>query len=202
MAGIAIGDVTNKLTNVKDNHVIPVSSGAREPQVLEIGKLKEYILSELADVAGSGSYDDLQNIPVSKVNESSLDSTITPGLYLVTSSSVSPTSGYVRKSIVLVKSIHRQQIGASVVTIITQTMINADGISNRSSNNRGTTWTEWEDVYSCKEDSNNKVTSLSEESTDDEYPSAKAVWDVIVAAFSEAGVVKRVFVDNVEQTVD
>ena len=63
MAGIAIGDVTNKLNNVEDSHVLPVSSGAREPQVVEIGKLKEHILSELTDVAFSGSYDDLDNTP-------------------------------------------------------------------------------------------------------------------------------------------
>lgn len=41
--GITIGDVDNKLQQVNNNVVIPVSSGADVPEVVEVGVLKGYI---------------------------------------------------------------------------------------------------------------------------------------------------------------
>lgn len=41
--GITIGDVNNKLQQVNNNVVIPVSSGADVPEVVEVGVLKGYI---------------------------------------------------------------------------------------------------------------------------------------------------------------
>lgn len=41
--GITIGEVNNKLQQVNNNVVIPVSSGADVPEVVEVGVLKGYI---------------------------------------------------------------------------------------------------------------------------------------------------------------
>lgn len=41
--GITIGEVDNKLQQVNNNVVIPVSSGADVPEVVEVGVLKGYI---------------------------------------------------------------------------------------------------------------------------------------------------------------
>ena len=41
--GLAIKDVTNKLQDINNCVVIPVSSGANMPEVMEVRKLKEYI---------------------------------------------------------------------------------------------------------------------------------------------------------------
>lgn len=46
--GITIGDVDNKLQQVNNNVVIPVSSGADVPEVVEVGVLKGYINDDTA----------------------------------------------------------------------------------------------------------------------------------------------------------
>lgn len=59
--GIAIGEVTNKLQNVTDNVVLPVSTGGDEPEVVEASKLKEYINSP-TNIAITGLEDRIQDI--------------------------------------------------------------------------------------------------------------------------------------------
>ena len=41
--GISIKDVENKVQNISDNNVIPLSTGADVPEVVEVGTLKEHI---------------------------------------------------------------------------------------------------------------------------------------------------------------
>lgn len=41
--GISIGDVENKVQNINDNNVLPISTGADVPEVVEVGTLKEHI---------------------------------------------------------------------------------------------------------------------------------------------------------------
>ena len=41
--GISIKDVENKVQNINDNNVLPISTGADVPEVVEVGTLKEHI---------------------------------------------------------------------------------------------------------------------------------------------------------------
>lgn len=45
--GIAIKDVTNKLQGLNGEEVIPISTGANEPEVVEVDTLKEYINEDI-----------------------------------------------------------------------------------------------------------------------------------------------------------
>ena len=49
--GISIKDVTNKIKNVSDSDVLPVSTGDNQPEVVEIGVLKDYIIEDI-DISG------------------------------------------------------------------------------------------------------------------------------------------------------
>lgn len=119
---------------------------------------------------------------IPEIFENELDETLDVGVYIVSKTNMSPTNGYSIKYLVLVRSSHNRIItpsGTSTVISIMQTKIDKDGIQNRYTTDNGNTWHDWEDAYSGKEEISNKVTSISDESTDDEYPSAKAVYDAI-----------------------
>lgn len=58
--GITIGEVTNKLQNVNDQAVLPVSSGQNVPQVVEVGALKEHINDSLPTLT-NGEIENLLN---------------------------------------------------------------------------------------------------------------------------------------------
>lgn len=45
--GISIRDVTNKIKNVSDSDVLPVSTGDNQPEVVEIGVLKNHIIEDI-----------------------------------------------------------------------------------------------------------------------------------------------------------
>lgn len=45
--GISIRDVTNKIRIVRDNDVLPVSTGDNQPEVVEIGVLKNHIIEDI-----------------------------------------------------------------------------------------------------------------------------------------------------------
>lgn len=45
--GISIRDVTNKIKIVRDNDVLPVSTGDNQPEVVEIGVLKNHIIEDV-----------------------------------------------------------------------------------------------------------------------------------------------------------
>lgn len=62
--GIAIKDVDNKLQSLEGEEVIPISTGANKPEVVEVDTLKEYINEDI-DTALEGKQDvinDLDNI--------------------------------------------------------------------------------------------------------------------------------------------
>ena len=59
--GIAIKDVTNKLQVLNGEEVIPVSSGADEPEVVEVDILKEYINEDI-DTALEGKQDIINDL--------------------------------------------------------------------------------------------------------------------------------------------
>ena len=41
--GISIRDVSNKIKNISDKDVLPISTGDNQPEVVEIGTVKNYI---------------------------------------------------------------------------------------------------------------------------------------------------------------
>lgn len=45
--GISIRDVTNKIKNVSDSDVLPVSTGDNQPEVVEIGVIKNHIIEDI-----------------------------------------------------------------------------------------------------------------------------------------------------------
>lgn len=59
--GIAIKDVTNKLQGLNGEEVIPISTGADEPEVVEVDTLKEYI-NEDVDTALEGKQDIINDL--------------------------------------------------------------------------------------------------------------------------------------------
>ena len=59
--GIAIKDVTNKLQGLNGEEVIPISTGADEPEVVEVDTLKEYI-NEDVDTALEGKQDVINDL--------------------------------------------------------------------------------------------------------------------------------------------
>lgn len=50
--GIAIKDVDNKLQSLEGEEVIPISTGANEPEVVDVDTLKEYINADIEDTSG------------------------------------------------------------------------------------------------------------------------------------------------------
>ena len=68
--GISIGEVTNKLTNVRDNAVLPVSSGETVPQVVEVGALREYINEEPTEAIDSINIrmDNMEVLTISEID--------------------------------------------------------------------------------------------------------------------------------------
>lgn len=59
--GIAIKDVDNKLQSLEGEEVIPISTGANEPEVVEVDTLKEYI-NEDVDAALEGKQDVINDL--------------------------------------------------------------------------------------------------------------------------------------------
>ena len=59
--GIAIKDVTNKLQGLNGEEVIPISTGADEPEVVEVDILKEYI-NEDVETAIEGKQDAINDL--------------------------------------------------------------------------------------------------------------------------------------------
>ena len=45
--GISIRDVSNKIKNISDNDVLPISTGDNQPEVVEIGTVKNYIKEDI-----------------------------------------------------------------------------------------------------------------------------------------------------------
>ena len=59
--GIAIKDVDNKLQSLEGEEVIPISTGADEPEVVEVDTLKEYINEDI-DTALEGKQDVINDL--------------------------------------------------------------------------------------------------------------------------------------------
>lgn len=59
--GISIKDVENKVQNINDNNVIPLSTGADVPEVVTVGVLKEHI-NEDVDTALEGKQDAINDL--------------------------------------------------------------------------------------------------------------------------------------------
>lgn len=59
--GIAIKDVDNKLLSLEGEEVIPISTGANEPEVVEVDTLKEYINEDI-DTALEGKQDIISDL--------------------------------------------------------------------------------------------------------------------------------------------
>jgi len=59
--GIAIKDVDNKLQSLEGDEVIPISTGANEPEVVEVDTLKEYINEDI-DTALEGKQDVINDL--------------------------------------------------------------------------------------------------------------------------------------------
>jgi hypothetical protein len=59
--GIAIKDVDNKLQSLAGEEVIPISTGANEPEVVEVDTLKEYINEDI-DTALGGKQDVINDL--------------------------------------------------------------------------------------------------------------------------------------------
>ena len=59
--GISIGDVENKVQNISDNNVIPLSTGADVPEVVTVGVLKEHI-NEDVETALEGKQDVINDL--------------------------------------------------------------------------------------------------------------------------------------------
>ena len=59
--GIAIKDVDNKLQSLGGEEVIPISTGANEPEVVEVDTLKEYINEDI-DTALEGKQDVISDL--------------------------------------------------------------------------------------------------------------------------------------------
>ena len=59
--GIAIKDVDNKLQSLEGEEVIPISTGANEPEVVEVDTLKEYINADI-DTALEGKQDVINDL--------------------------------------------------------------------------------------------------------------------------------------------
>ena len=59
--GIAIKDVDNKLQSLEGEEVIPISTGATEPEVVEVDTLKEYINEDI-DTALEGKQDVINDL--------------------------------------------------------------------------------------------------------------------------------------------
>jgi len=45
--GISIRDVSNKIKNISDKDVLPISTGDNQPEVVEIGTVKNYIKEDI-----------------------------------------------------------------------------------------------------------------------------------------------------------
>lgn len=45
--GISIRDVSNKIKNISDKDVLPISTGDNQPEVVEIGTVKDYIKEDI-----------------------------------------------------------------------------------------------------------------------------------------------------------
>ena len=45
--GISIRDVSNKIKIISDNDVLPISTGDNQPEVVEIGTVKDYIKEDI-----------------------------------------------------------------------------------------------------------------------------------------------------------
>lgn len=48
--GISIGSVRNKIKVVRDDDVLPVSTGDNQPEVVEIGVIKDYIKEDIEEI--------------------------------------------------------------------------------------------------------------------------------------------------------
>jgi len=59
--GISIKDVENKVQNINDNNVLPISTGADVPEVVTVGVLKEHI-NEDVDTALEGKQDVISDL--------------------------------------------------------------------------------------------------------------------------------------------
>lgn len=148
----------------------------------------------LATVATSGDYDDLSNKPTIPTVPTALSSftddlgnspTHTHSQYLTSApvTSVNGQTGAVSLSIPTVPSnvsAFTNDAGYTTNTgTVTSVTVNGSTYSPTSGDvNLGTVITSHQDI-SGKENTSNKVTSLSASSTDTEYPSAKCVWDLI-----------------------
>lgn len=231
--GISIKDVENKIQNINDNNVLPISTGADVPEVVEVGTLKEHIqegldfyekpsagipksdlaadvrtslekadtalqsftesdptvpswakqpskpsysYSEitgkptLSTVATSGSYNDLTNkpnIPSEQIQSDWNQSNTSAKDYIKNKPTIPavPTLADVATS------------GDYGDLINTPTIPTVPTNVSAFTNDAGYL-TEHQDI-SGKENTSNKVTSLSSSSTDTQYPSAKAVYDLV-----------------------
>lgn len=45
--GVSIRDVSNKIKNISDKDVLPISTGDNQPEVVEIGTVKNYIKEDI-----------------------------------------------------------------------------------------------------------------------------------------------------------
>ncbi len=59
--GISIKDVENKVQNINDNNVLPISTGADVPEVVTVGVLKEHINEDI-DTALEGKQDVINDL--------------------------------------------------------------------------------------------------------------------------------------------
>ena len=209
--GISIGDVENKVQNINDNNVLPISTGADVPEVVEVGTLKEHIQEGLdfyekpsvgipkSDLAAdvrtslgkadtalqsytetdptvpawakaaqkpSYSYSEITNAPT-------LATVATSGSY--TDLDDKPTIPTVPTNVSAFTNDAGYTTNTGTITGVTM-----NGASKGTSGvvDLGTVITSHQDI-SGKENTSNKVTSLSASSTDTQYPSAKCVYDLV-----------------------
>lgn len=45
--GISIKDVFNKIKNISDKDVLPISTGDNQPEVVEVGVIKNHIIEDI-----------------------------------------------------------------------------------------------------------------------------------------------------------
>ena len=187
--GISIGDVENKVQHISDNNVIPLSTGADVPEVVTVGVLKEHINEDI-DTALEGKQDVISDLATIR-SGAALGATALQS-YTETDPTVPSWAKAASKP-----SYTASEVGAlpdttvipteSTVTgwgftknagTITGITMNSASMGTSGVVDLGTVITSHQDI-SGKENTSNKVTSLSSSSTDTQYPSAKCVYDLV-----------------------
>lgn len=203
--GISIKDVDNKVQNISDNNVLPISTGADVPEVVTVGVLKEHI-NEDVDTALEGKQDVINDLATIRsgsalgataVQEES-DPTVpswakqpSKPSYSYSEITGKPTLSAVATSGSYNDLTNKPDIPSEQIqsdwnqsnTYAKDYIKNKPTIPTVPTNvsaftNDAGYLTEHQDI-SGKENTSNKVTSLSSSSTDTQYPSAKCVYDLV-----------------------